>query len=369
MTKIVRASALTARHIDLGGKTGEYIRMGVPMKYSTNPKDEHDAVREVAGMYDFTAFLKYTVKGPDATKVINHTVTFDVTKLKPGQSKYGPFLRENGTICDDGITFRLSENEYMVVHGDGCALRMAEASALDKDVDVEYDGGTHLISMQGPKALEILDPHTPIDLKKMNYFHHQKTELFGHPCLLSRTGFSGERGYEVFISPQLAVSVWDNMLHYGRDMGVMPCSMNSVFPLRMEAGLGWRRFDLMEHTPWEVRMGYAVDLNKDDFRGKDALVAAKGKERYFLVGLVADIDHALSGGEKLLINNEEVGEVNGNPSYSHRLKKSIAFARLNPDVAKVGTVVEVKGEDMSCSATVVRFPVYDPKKTRTHEVN
>ncbi|WP_372683504.1 aminomethyltransferase family protein [Desulfosarcina sp.] len=367
MTKITRTSALTARHKDLGGQFNEYIRMAVPMTYHTDPKAEHDAVRDAAGMYDFTAFLKYRVKGPDASAVLNHAVTFDVTKIKPGQSKYGPFLRETGVICDDGIVFNLGNDEYMVVHGDGCARTMAELSAEGKDAVVEYDFWTHLISLQGPKALELLDPHTPVDLPAMKYFHHEITEIFGCPCVLSRTGFSGERGYEMFVDPQYACDVWDNILEKGKDMGVMACSVNSVFPLRMEAALLWRRFDLMENTPWEVNMGWSVHLEKGDFRGKDALVAAKGKERFKLAGIEVDLDHALAGGEKLMIDGKEVGKVHDKPAWSHRLNKSLAIVRLDPELTAIGTRLEVAGDDGTCTATVVRFPVYDTEKARTHQ--
>ncbi|MGB3221339.1 MAG: aminomethyltransferase family protein [Desulforhopalus sp.] len=367
MTTISRTSALSARHKDLGAKLEEYIRMGVPMKYSTDPRDEHDAVRERAGMYDLTAFLKFHVKGPDAAAVLNHAMTIDVTKLKPGQSKYGPFLRDNGTICDDGIAFNLGNNEYMVCHGDGCAMKMAEESAKDKNAVVEYEGGLHLISLQGPKAVDLLDQHTPIDLQSMKYFNHQKTELFGLPCLISRTGFSGERGYEIIITPDIACDIWDNILAYGKDMGIMPCSLSSIFPLRMEAGLLWRRFDLMENSPWEVNMGWCFNRNKGDFRGKDAALASEGKERFKLCGIEADIDHSLAGGEKLLIDGKEVGVVNDKPAYSHRMKKSLALVRLNPECSAIGVRLEVVGEKGSCTATVVKFPVYDTDKTRTHK--
>jgi aminomethyltransferase len=369
MANITRASALSCRHRDLGAKLEEYIRMGVPKTYSTDPCDEHDAVRDAAGMYDFTAFLKFYVKGPDAEAVLNHAVTFDVTKVAPGQSKYGPFLRENGTICDDGIMFNLGDDEYLVVHGDGCAKNMVEESSKGKNVSVDYAYGLHLISLQGPKALELLNQHTPIDLPPLKYFHHQKTEVFGIPCLLSRTGFSGERGYEIFVPPYVACDIWDNILRYGKDMGIMPCSFSSVFPLRMEAGLRWRRFDLMEFTPWEVGMGWVVSRTKGDFRGKEAVLAAEGKERFLLCGLVADIDHALTGGEQLMHNGQEVGVVNDSPAYSHRLKKSLALARLKPEFATRGTTVEVVGEGRSCTATVERIPFYDPEKKRTHEEN
>lgn len=367
MSNITRTSALSARHIDLGAKLEEYIRMGVPMKYSTDPRDEHDAVREAAGMYDLTAFLKFRVKGPDAAAVLDDAMTIDVTKIKPGQSKYGPFLRDTGVICDDGITFNLGNNEYLVCHGDGCAMKMAEESAKSKDAIVEYEGALHLISLQGPKAVDFLDQHTPIDLQAMRYFNHQETELFGLPCLISRTGFSGERGYEIMISPDLAVDIWDNILRYGKDMGIMPCSLSSIFPLRMEAGLLWRRFDLMENTPWEVGMGWSVDRKKGEFRGKEALMAAEGKERHKICGLVVDIDHALEGGEKLMIDGKEVGVVNDKPAYSHRINMSLALARVNPEFATAGTKLEVAGKGKSCPATIVRFPVYDPKKERTHQ--
>lgn len=367
MADITRTSALSARHIDLGAKLEEYIRMGVPMTYSTDPREEHDAVRESAGMYDLTAFLKFWVKGPDAAAVLNHAVTFDVTKIQPGQSKYGPFLRDSGVICDDGIVFNMGNDEYLVCHGDGCARTMAEESAKDRDAVVEYDGALHLISLQGPKAVELLDQHTPIDLFAMKYFNHQRTELFGYPCLISRTGFSGERGYEIMISPEIAVDIWDNILRHGKDMGIMPCSLSSIFPLRMEAGLLWRRFDLMENTPWEVNMGWCVDRNKSDFRGKDAVMAAKGNERYKLCGLVVDLNRSLSGGEKLLLDGEEVGKVHDKPAYSHRMNMSLALATVKPEFQAIGTKLEVVGETVSCTATVTQFPVYDTNKEKTHQ--
>lgn len=367
MTIISRTSALSARHIDLGAKLQEYIRMGVAMEYNSDPYDEVDAVREAAGMYDLTAFLKYRVKGPDAAAVLNHAVTFDVTKLVPGQSKYGPFLRDTGVICDDGIVFNLGDDGFLVCHGDGCAMKMAEESAKGKDAVVEYDGALHLISLQGPQAVELLDQHTPMDLKSMKYFNHQNTELFGIPCLLSRTGFSGERGYEIMISPDVAVDMWDNIIEYGKDMGIVPCSLSSIFPLRMEAGLLWRRFDLMENTPWEVNMGWTVDRKKADYRGKEAVLAAEGKERFKLGGIEIDIDSALAGGEKLQIEGKEVGVVNDKPAYSRRLKKSLALAQLSPDASAIGTKLEVVSENGTCTATVIKFPAYDTNKSRTHK--
>ena len=365
MTKIMRTSALTCRHIDLGGNLEEYIRMAVPMTYSTDPQDEHDAVRNAAGMYDLTAFLKFYVRGKDAVKALNHAMTHDMTKLKPGQAKYGPFLRDDGTICDDGIAFNMGNDEYLVWHGDGCARKMVEASCEGLDAEVDVDDAVHLISLQGPIAHEFLDKHTPMDVPSLKYFHHQDTELFGYPCTLSRTGFSGERGYEIFARPDVICAIWDKIYEEGKEFGIMPCSLSSIFTLRIEAGLVWRRFDLMEKTPYEVGLGWCVNPKKEaDYRGKDAVLAAKGKERFHLCGIEADINVALAGGEKLMLDGKEVGTVNGKPAYSKNLDKSLAFVCLQPDHTAVGTELEVVGESGSCKATVVSFPVYDPKKER-----
>lgn len=365
MTKIMRTSALTCRHIDLGGSLQEYIRMAVPMSYSTDPQDEHNAVRTKAGMYDLTAFLKFYVRGKDAVKALNHAMTHDMTRLKPGTSKYGPFLRDDGTICDDGIAFNMGNDEYLVWHGDGCARKMVEASCEGLDAEVDVDDAVHLVSVQGPMAHEFLNEYTPMDLPALKYFNHQETELFGCPCVISRTGFSGERGYEIFARPDTICTIWDNLYEKGQDLGIIPCSLSSIFTLRIEAGLVWRRFDLMEKTPWEVGLGWVIHPEKEaDYRGKEAVLAAKGKERFLLCGIEADIDEALEGGETLLVDGQEAGSVNGKPAYSVNLNKSLAFCCLKPECSAVGTRVEIVGEKGACTGTVVAFPVYDPKKER-----
>ena len=365
MNKIMRTSALTCRHIDLGATLDEYIRMAVPMTYRTDPQDEHDAVRNAAGMFDLTAFLKFYVRGKEACKALNHAMTHDITKLKPGQSKYGPFLRDDGTICDDGIAFNMGNDEYLIWHGDGCARKMLEESCKGLDAEVDVDDAVHLVSLQGPIAHEFLDQYTPMDVPSLKYFHHQETELFGCPCVISRTGFSGERGYEIFTRPDKICTIWDNIYEKGKEVGIMPCSLSSIFTLRIEAGLVWRRFDLMEKTPYEVGLGWTVHPEKEaDYRGKDAVLAAKGKERFLLCGIEAHIDTALAGGETLRVDGENVGTVNGKPAYSKNLKKSLAYVCLKPGHSAVGTELEVVGEEGTCKATVVPFPVYDPKKER-----
>jgi len=363
---ICRTTALTARHLDLGGDLQEYIRIAVPMTYEKNIDIEHTAIREHAGLFDLTPFLKFYVRGKDALAAINHSMPNDLSKMKVGQAKYGPFLREDGTICDDGIVFSLGNDEYLVVHGDGCAQTMVEESAKGKDAKISYDEATHLLTLQGPKSCDVLAPHVACDLRTLKYFQVVKTEIYGFPCIIARCGYSGERGYEVYLAPQDVVKVWDKILVDGKDFGVVPCSLSVIFPVRLEAGLGWRRYDLMEQTPWEADLGWVIsDTKEADYRGKEGVIASKGKERVKLTGLVIDIDQALAGGEKLFVNGEEVGTVNGAPTYSVRLKKSLAWAKVKPSHTAIGTKIEVKNSDgKTCTATVVQFPVYDPEKLR-----
>ena len=146
----------------------------------------------------------------------------------------------------------------------------------------------------------------------------------------------------------------------------MPCSFTSLDKLRIEAGLLFYGYDMTdEHTPWETGLGFTIADNSD-FRGREALLAAKGQERFLQSGLVVQLDDMLVGGETLHLNGEEVGLVNS-PCYSHRLQQSLALGHIRPDAAQAGTVLEVHGEDMTCSATVNNLPFYDPQKLRVRQ--
>ena len=147
----------------------------------------------------------------------------------------------------------------------------------------------------------------------------------------------------------------------------MPCSFTSLDKARVEAALLFYGYDMTtEHTPWEVGLGWSVNRNKRDFRGKEAVFASEGKERFHLAGIVADFSDMLAGGEHLMLNGEKVGVVNS-PAYSHRMNKSLALVHVKPEAAGLDTTLEVMGDGMSCAATVVQIPFYDPEKTRTHQ--
>ena len=361
-----RNSVLESRHRALGSDLGDWNGMGVAWHYASDPCDEHDAVRTAAGLFDVSGLKKIHVRGPDALAVVDHIITRNMAAIPPGRSAYGPNLTEEGTICDDAIIFNLGDGEWMVVHGAGECMERLQESAKGKNVEIAFDDDLHDISLQGPKSTAFLNQFTPLDLESLGYFHQQRTTLFGHPVIISRTGYSGERGYEIFAKASHVTDIWDQILEKGASEGIMPCSFPCLDKIRVEAGLLFYPYDMTkEQTPWEVGLGWAVSTKGGDFRGRDAVLAAKGKEKITVVGIDADHGEALAGGEKLMRDGKEVGVVNS-PVWSHRMKKSIALAHVRPDAAAPGTKVRVEGDGVSCTATVASVPFYDPQKTRTH---
>ncbi len=361
-----RTSALASRHKALGSGLEDWNGMGTAWTYSTDPCDEHDAVRETAGLFDMSPLKKVHVRGPDALAVVNHVTTRNLAVISAGKSAYGAVLTETGTIADDAIVANLGDDQWLFVHGTGASMEMLHESARGKNVSIELDDDLHDLAVQGPKALELLDAHTPADLPALPYFHHVSTELFGHRCTVSRTGYSGERGYEIFVGADAVCEVWDQIVGHGAEIGIMPASFTALDKVRIEAALLFYGYDMTdEHTPWEAGLGWSVSRHKGDFRGKQAVLASEGKQRFVVAGIAVEHNDALAGGETLSIDGEALGTVNS-PAWSHRMKKSIALVHVAPRAASPRTALRVVGEDASYRAQVERIPFHDPSKSRTH---
>ena len=361
-----RHSVLASRHRALGSDLGDWNGMGVAWSYASNPEDEHDAVRTAAGLFDVSGLKKVFVRGADALAVVDDVITRNMATITPGRSAYGPTLTEQGTICDDAIIFNLGDGEWMVVHGSGHCMERLRESAAGRNADIVFDDDLHDISLQGPKAVSFLDRFTPMNLAGLGYFHQARTTLFGHPVIVSRTGYSGERGYEIFARADVVTDIWDQILEQGAAEGIMACSFTCLDKIRVEAGLLFYPYDMTEvNTPWEVDLGWAISTKGGSYRGKDAVLASKGKEKINVVGLDIDLDRALEGGERLQIDGQEVGVVNS-PAFSHRMGKSLALGHVAVAHAAPGTRLQVEGDGVSCGAAIAALPFYDPQKTRTH---
>ena len=364
--ELSRTSALAERHRALGSGLEDWNGMGTAWEYNSDPNAEHDAVRDAAGLFDMSPLKKVRVTGPDAAAIVDHVHSRDLSRLRGGQSAYGAVLTERGTVADDAIVFNNTSEDWLFVHGSGASMELLSQSAEGRDAQIELDDDLHTISLQGPKALELLDAHTNTDLASVAYFGHERARLFGRPATISRTGYSGERGYEIFASANDVGSLWDSILEEGAGSGVLPCSFTALDKVRVEAALLFYGYDMTdEHHPTEVGLGWTVSRNGADYRGKSAAIEAQGNERFVGAGISISHDDMVAGGETLTADGSDVGVVNS-PAFSHRLEKSLALVHLAPAWAVPGTALTVVGDGVEYEATVEAIPFFDQAKARTH---
>jgi aminomethyltransferase len=362
-----RVSALESRHVELGAGLADWNDMAVAWEYHVNIDEQHAAVREAAGLFDMSGLRKVHIKGPDALAMVDYLLPRDMSKIYVGKSVYSLVLTEDGGIADDAIIYRLAEDHFLLVFGTGDVPKQLEKAARGKNVTFALDDDLHCISLQGPASVGFLDSFVSIDLPTLRYFHHQDVELFGHRVLLSRTGYSGERGYDIFVHRDAAGAIWDNILERGRSHGIQPCSFVCLNVIRIEAGLHFAPFDMSPATtPWEVGLGWAISASKPDYIGKAGVLKRRGNQLFYFAGIVADhheaVGQPIAGGEKVFAYGKEAGVITAS-LFSNRLKKSIALAHLKQFAAEVGTPVIIHGP-ITANGKVAALPFYDPQKTR-----
>jgi len=342
--------------------------MSIPWSYNTDAHDETVAVRSRAGLFDISALNLVDVTGVDAESVLNAMVAKDVSKLKANTAMIAVEVNEAGALCDDIMIIRLGANEFKISHGSGKTPDNLRMLSVGKNIKIQKDDDTHVLSLQGPKSLEILTPHVGIILPELPYFGFVKTTIFGVNVIIGRGGYAAERGYEIYGSAKEIVTIWDKILEVGKPAGVVPASWNCLELTRLEGALQFFPFEMPEGdtTPWEAGLGWAVDINKPAaYTGKAAVLKSKGKERVKHIGLVCQSATAVEAGAKVMKNDIEVGIVTSS-SYSQFLMLSIAMAHIKPEYSEIGVVVEVVGKAMSCRARVAQTPFYDPMRLRTN---
>lgn len=352
-------------HKALGAEFMDWNGLKLAASYSgITAEQEHDAVRDAAGMYDLTAFRKLWVRGPDARAVLDKACTRDITKLKPGKATYTCVLTEDGGVVDDSVVFCTADDEFLYIIGTGDSGEVIEGIAKGKDVELEWDKSLQLMSVQGPKSIDILAPNASEDLAGLKFFGHMKTKLFDRDVLIGRVGYSGERGYEIYAKAEDAPHIWRSILEAGKEYGIQPGSFASLTPIRVEAGLLFHPFDVDETTsPWEVGLGFTIDKSKGDFVGRDAVLAKEGKERFHTRGVSCSSDKLVfEVGDELYQDGKKVGKI-VTPAYSHRMEKSLAMAYLDPDVTEGAKLTVGNGADAQ-EVTVEDLPFYDKKKER-----
>ncbi|MCZ4354419.1 aminomethyltransferase family protein [Roseovarius aestuarii] len=379
MAIIWRHSVLAHRHAEIGGELEDWNGMGTAWFYDHTPeraKADYEAVRTKAGLMDVSGLKKVHLTGPDAAYVIDRVTTRNVEKIMPGRSVYACMLNTEGKFIDDCVIYRLSVNHWMVVHGTGTGMEQMTAAAAGKNVAVIFDDDLHDMSLQGPVAVDFLADHVP-GIRDLAYFGIMQTKLFGKAVMISRTGYTGERGYEIFCSGKDAVHLWDNILSEGKSMGIRPVQFSTLDLLRTESYLLFYPGDNSETYPfedgspcgdtlWELGLDFTVSPGKTGFVGAENHYALKGKERFKIYGVRLEGTTPADEGAALLQDGKQVGHVTYG-MYSEVNKHNVGIARMPVDAAKPGTKLTVRNEDgTEIAAVAEEMPFYDKeKKVRT----
>ena len=373
MTNSWRFSTLGDRHRALGSNLEDWSGMGTAWSYDGDPDAEYMAIRTKAGLMDVSGLKKVHITGPAASHVIERATTRNMEKLMPGRSVYACMLNDAGKFIEDCVIYRLAPNSFMVVHGSGQGHEQLTMAATGRDVSVRFDDNTHDLSLQGPLAVEYLEKHVP-GIRQLPYFAQMQTSLFGKPAMISRTGYTGERGYELFVRGQDAPMIWDRILDEGKSMGIIPCRFTTLDLLRTESYLLFFPFDNSEMYPfedegpgdtlWELGLDFTVSPGKVGFRGAEEHYRLKGKERFKIWGLKMEGTKVPGNGAPVFQNGKKVGVVT-QAMYSPLNKHNIAIARIPVDCANNGTKLVVNcATHGEIPAVTHSMPFYDVEKKR-----
>jgi aminomethyltransferase len=374
----------TAFHPRLSAMTrnySEYRGYWLASRFNNDgPIEEYWACRERAVVIDLSPLRKFEVTGPDAEALLQYCMTRDIRKLSPGQVVYTAMCYENGGMIDDGTVFRLAQNNFRFIGGDdfsGIWLRQqAEKMGFKAWVRSSTDQ-MHNIAVQGPKSREIIKeivwtaPVQPAigELEWFRFAIGRIGHFEGAPVVVSRTGYTGELGYEIFCHPKDALTVFDAVWAAGQKHGIKPMGLEALDMVRIEAGLIFAHYEFTDQTdPFEAGIGFTVPLKSktEDFIGRDALIGRKENPRYKLVGLDIDANEAVGHGDTIHIGRAQIGVVTSS-TRSPILKKTIALARVDVLHSQVGTEVEIGKLDRHqkrLPATIVPFAHYDPQKLK-----
>ena len=374
MAIIWRHSVLGPRHAAIGGELEDWNGMGTAWFYDHTPeraKADYETIRTKAGLMDVSGLKKLHIVGKDAAYVIDRVTTRNVDKIAPGRSKYASILNADGKFIDDCIIYHMSVNQWMLIHGTGAGMEQISAVAAGKDCAVLFDDDLHDISLQGPVAIDFLAKHIP-GIRDLNYFGIMNTRLFGRDVFISRTGYTGERGYEILAKGKDMVHLWDTILEEGADMGIGPVQFSTLDWLRTECYLLFYPGDNSETYPfdgetcgdtlWELGLDFTVSPGKTGFIGAENHYAAKGNERFKIYGVKLEGTTPADEGAELLQDGKNIGVVTFG-MHSEINNHNVGIARMPVAAAKPGTKLTVRnGDGTEIACTAEAMPFYDPKK-------
>ena len=361
-----RLSALTDQWMDLFGYAAPSI--------VTETSEEYRAVRETAGLMDFSMLRKIDLTGPGSLELLNSMVSRDLTKVSPGHIAYGALTDEHGNMVDDCTASVFSPERVRFCGANDRDAEMFAARAQGSSVTVRpfTDEMPHLC-LQGPKSRELLQPLANRDLSNAAfpyYTFRDDVEIAGIPIFMTRLGYTGELGYELWVDLDHALHLWDVLLGAGMPGGMRGIGMDALDLFRIEGGfiIGGVEYDPTV-SPYECGLGWAVDLDKADFQGKPALAGLKDERPFRLGSVVLEAGGPQASGATLAVEGEEVGFVTQAVVSPYLGGETLGLAKLRRPFNAAGTRLEATFGGMSVGAEVVRHPVYDPERRRAKELS
>jgi len=367
----LKKTPLNEIHRNLGAKMVDFAGWEMPIQYEAGVIEEHVRTRTYAGLFDVSHMGEILVTGPDAIDFINFLTTNDVTKLVNGKAQYSVLTNEEGGTVDDLLIYRFEEQKLLLV---------VNAATTEKDwewikshkanfaVSLENKSDSFAqIAIQGPKAEEILQKITENELSEIKYYHFVEGKVEGLDCIISRTGYTGEDGFEIYVEPDKAEKIWKKLLdigNYGMKEGILPCGLAARNTLRLEAAMALYGHELSDTiTPLEANLSWICKLEKGDFIGRNALLKQKqeGLKRR-LVGFEMTDKGIARDFFDVYIEGEKIGYVTS-ASPAPFLKKNIGLAFVPIEFAKVGQEIKIDVRGKLLSAVIVKTPFYKRQKT------
>lgn len=366
MTTELKRTPLFDSYAKYGGKTIDFGGWDLPVQFSSI-KAEHEAVRTKAGLFDVSHMGEVFVEGSESLAYLQNLVTNDVSKVVINQTQYTTMCYEDGGVVDDLLIYRLDETRYLLV---------VNAANIEKDFEwmqKQAFGDVKLtnrsdefgqLALQGPLAEEVLQQLTETNLKDIKPFRlQQDVKINGFETLVSRTGYTGEDGFEIYASGEAVVALWDKILEVGEGKGVIPCGLGARDTLRFESCLPLYGQELSSTiSPLEAGINFVVKLYKEDFIGKEALVKQKENGLTRKSVGIEMIDKGIPRhGYKLFKGDEEIGEVTTG-TQSPLTKRNIGLALVKSEYAEIGQELEIEIRNRRLKVKTVETPFYKRKK-------
>ena len=356
---------LYEQHVALGGKIVPFAGYELPVQYPAGVIKEHMAVRTACGLFDVSHMGEILCEGPDALANINMLLTNNYTDLAVNHARYSPMCNEKGGVVDDLIVYKVADDKFFIV---------VNAANKDKDFnwmknhafgDVKFSDVSAdyaQIALQGPNSQELLSRIVKAeDIPQKYYTCNFHANFAGIDCIVSRTGYTGEDGFEIYVASDKAATIWNKLLEEGQDLGILPCGLGARDTLRLEAAMPLYGHEMNDDiSPKEAGLGFFVKMDKADFIGKKAL-EKRGVPVIRRVGLKVTGRGIIREQQEVFLNGEKIG-VTTSGTHCPYLKQAVALALVDADHREVGTKVQVNVRGRMVDAEIIKLPFYKRAK-------